>query len=83
MMENKEMLVFVNSATVALTPTFLILNASSHPPHIAYFSLIKKKHHFKLRAKRVSIATTSQRCYFSAVCNFEIRCNHARLDVTK
>lgn len=81
--EEQEMLVRF-STPVALTPTSLILYASSHPPHIAYFSLIKKERHFKLGARDwVSMATTSQRCYFSAVCNFEIRCNHARLDATK
>lgn len=71
------------SAPVALTPTFLTLYASGHLSILLISLSLKRERHFKLRAERVSIATTSQRCYFSAVCNFEIRCNHARLDATK
>lgn len=42
------------------------------PSHGAYSSLIKK-HLFKQRAVRVAVATPSQRCYFSAACNFDIK----------
>lgn len=74
----------------ALTPASFLQHASSHLPTALILPLIKKQQKkkkkgisAKLRADRVSMATASQRSYFSAVCNFDIRCNHARLDAAK